>query len=194
VVVLASGGLEQGAWLPAFIFLAEVFVVTLSTLRTIFVARGMKVLAPLLGFFEVSIWLFAIGEVMKNLADLRCSLAFAGGFTLGNYLGVLLDQKLALGSVVVRAITHKDAGPLVERLRAAGYGVTRIDAHGATGPVEIVLTVVARKHLPEVVAVLEAFDPRVFHSVDTLQAAAAGVAPLPRRRLLRGLVPGLLTR
>jgi uncharacterized protein YebE (UPF0316 family) len=179
----------ESPWLPAFIFLAEVCVVTLSTLRTIFVARGMKVLAPLLGFFEVSIWLFAIGEVMKNLTDVRCSLAFAVGFTLGNYLGILLDQKLALGSVVVRAITHKDARPLVDGLRLAGYGVTLIDAHGATGPVEVVLTVVPRKDLPDILATLKEFDPGVFHSVDALQASAGG-ATLPRRRLLQGLVPG----
>src|SRR5690349_12095077 len=95
-------------WLIAFIFIAEALVVTLSTLRTIFLGKGMKLLAPLLGFFEVSIWLFAISEVMRNLGDLRCALAFAGGFTLGNFLGILIEQKLALGSVVVRTITNKD--------------------------------------------------------------------------------------
>src|SRR5262249_30119024 len=112
----------------------------------------------------------------------------------GNYLGILLDQKLALGSVVVRAITHKDAGPLVQGLRAAGYGVTRIDAQGSTGPVEIVLTVVPRRDLPEGLAALKAFDPQVFHSIDALQAAAAGVAPGRRRGLPRGLVPAVLPR
>src|SRR5262245_11321536 len=163
--------------LPVFIFVAEMCVVTLSTLRTIFVARGMKYLAPVLGFFEVTIWLFAIGEVMKNLSDFRCSLAFAGGFTLGNFLGVLIEQRLALGTVVVRTITHKDPTLLVERLRLAGYGVTRLDGQGAVGPVEVVLTVVPRKELDKVQAILRAFDPRVFYSVDGLQAAAAGVFP-----------------
>src|SRR5262249_37735922 len=129
-------------------------------------------------------------EVMKNLADVRCSLAFAVGFTLGNYLGILLDQKLALGSVVVRAITHKAAGPLVDGLRLAGYGVTRIDAHGATAPVEVVRAVVPRKDLPAVLATLKAVDPGVFLSVVVLHASAAGVAPGPRRRPLQGLVPG----
>src|SRR5262249_34463841 len=130
----------------------------------------------------------------KNLADVRCSLAFAGGFTLGNYLGILIEQKLALGSVVVRAITPRDPTPLVDALRAAGYGGTRVGARGASGAVEIVLTVLPRKRLPEVQAALEAFDPQVFYSVDALQAAAAGVAPGPRRRALAGLVPGLVAR
>src|SRR5262245_27332524 len=111
-------------WLVGFIFVAEMAVVTLSTLRVIFVARGVRRLAPVLGFFEVTTWLFAIGEVMKNLADFRCSLAFAGGFTAGNFLGILIEEKLALGSVVVRTITHKAAEGLVRSLRAANFGVT----------------------------------------------------------------------
>jgi uncharacterized protein YebE (UPF0316 family) len=174
--------------LPVFIFFAELCVVTISTLRTIFVARGMKFLAPLLGFFEVSIWLFAIGQVMKNLSDVTCSAAFAGGFTLGNFLGVMIEAKLAMGNAVVRIITPKNAGDLIEALRAAGYGVTAVDARGATGPVQIVLTVVRRRDLGRVVALAKDFDPKVFYSVDDLKEAAQGVAP----RRLHGLFPGLL--
>jgi uncharacterized protein YebE (UPF0316 family) len=174
-------------WLPLFIFFAEMCVVTLCTLRTIFISRGMKALAPLLGFFEVLTWLFAVGEVMKNLGDLRCSLAFAGGFTLGTFLGILIEQTLALGSVVVRTITHKDATRLVEQLRAERFGVTCLDGTGATGRVQVIFTVVPRCELRRVLAILQQFDPDVFYSVDALQSAAAGVAP-PRRRLA-GLVP-----
>ena len=74
--------------MPLFIFLAEVCVVTLGTLRIIFVARGQKLLAPLLGFFEVFIWLLAISQIMQNLSDWSCFVAFALGFTLGNFLGI----------------------------------------------------------------------------------------------------------
>jgi uncharacterized protein YebE (UPF0316 family) len=187
---LFSSSVVETPWLIAVIFLAEMTVVTISTLRTIFVTRGARVLAPVLGFFEVTLWLAAIGEVMKNLSDFRCSLAFAGGFTLGNFLGILIEQGLALGSVLVRSITNKDAGPLVRELRAASYGVTCLDARGATGPVQMVFTVVPRRELPGVIAILKRFDPGLFYSVDALQAAAAGVGPAPRRRLAP-LVPAM---
>lgn len=177
-------------YLPLFIFVAEMIVVTLSTLRMIFIARGMKVLAPILGFFEITMWLFAIGEVMKNLNDFRCSLAFAGGFTLGNYLGILIEQTLALGSVVVRTITHKDASGLIRELRDANYGVTCLDGQGATGPVRLIFTIVPRRELNQVIRMLKRFDPAVFYSVDSLQTAAAGVTPSPRRRL--HLVPSVV--
>jgi uncharacterized protein YebE (UPF0316 family) len=171
-----------------FIFCAETCVVTLCTLRTIFVSRGMKYLAPLLGFFEVFTWLFAIGQVMRNLGDLRCSLAFAGGFTLGTFLGILIEQKLALGSVVVRVITHKGATGLVARLRAERFGVTCLAGQGATGAVEVIFTVVPRRELRRVLAILDELDPGIFYSVDALQSAAAGVTPAPRPRLA-GLLP-----
>jgi uncharacterized protein YebE (UPF0316 family) len=180
------GFLLQMPWLPLFIFVAEVCVVTLSTLRTIFISRGMKYLAPTLGFFEVLTWLFAIGQVMKNISDFRCSLAFAGGFTLGTFLGILIEERLALGSVVVRAVTHKDASPLMHDLRTAQYGVTCLPGQGATGPVQVLLTVVPRRELPGVVAILKHFDPEVFYSVDDLQSTKAGVAP---RRRIAALVP-----
>jgi uncharacterized protein YebE (UPF0316 family) len=190
VLLLSGSSFQEMLWLVGFVFVAEMCVVTLCTLRTIFLAKGMRLLAPLLGFFEVSLWLFAIGAVMRNLGDVRCALAFAGGFTVGTFLGILIEQKLALGRVVVRTVTCKDAGPLVDALRAEGYGVTCVPGHGATGPVQMVLTVVPRRMLERVTAILKAFDPGVFYCVDALQAAQAGVAPPPRR--LGALLPQAL--
>ena len=172
--------LDGASSLPVFIFVAEACVITIATVRTIFVARGMKYLAPVLGFFEVSIWLFAIGEVMKNLNDVSCSLAFAGGFTLGNFLGIVVEQVLAIGSVVVRAITTRDPARLVAQLRLAGYGVTCLEGSGVSGPVQLVLTVVPRKELQAVTALIKAFDAGIFYSVDSLQSAASGVVPAQR--------------
>lgn len=168
---------------PLAIFLAEMCVVTLGTLRIIFVSRGMRFLAPLLGFFEIMIWLFAISQVMQNLSHVACFLAFAGGFTLGNFLGIIIEKKLAIGTLVVRIITRRECGELVEGLRAANYGVTCVDAQGATGPVKIVFSVIKRKELSRVVALIGRFHPKAFYSVDEIQAAAEGVFPqAPPRR------------
>jgi uncharacterized protein YebE (UPF0316 family) len=176
--------------LPLLIFVAEICVVTISTVRIIFIARRRKVLAALLGVFEVSIWLFAIGQVMSNLNNPLCYLAFAGGFALGNYLGVFIEEKLAMGTLVVRVITHNNGDGIVAALKAANYGVTSLDAHGAKGPVQVVLTVIPRKELGNVAGILRACDKNVFYSVDDLQSATAGVVPQGRkssRPLLSGL-------
>jgi uncharacterized protein YebE (UPF0316 family) len=172
----------DGLGLPLLIFVAEMGVVTISTVRIISLSRGMKYLAALLGLVEIIVWLYAIGQVMQNLSNLGCSLAFAVGFSLGNYLGVLIDQKLALGFLVVRVITARDPANLVGALKSAGYGVTRVDGRGGTGPVCIVLTVIPRREFDNILALLRHFDPNIFYSVDYLQTAAAGVFPLTRGR------------
>jgi uncharacterized protein YebE (UPF0316 family) len=173
--------------LPLLVFCAELAVVTIGTVRIIFVARGRKFLAPLLGFFEVTIWLFAIGQIMQNLSDLNCYLAFALGFTMGNFLGVLIEKRLAIGSVVVQITTNKDAGELIAGLRTAEFGVTSMDAHGATGPVQVVFTVIRRRDLEQVTAIIRDFDPQAFYAVNDLQAAAAGISPSAKGGRPRGL-------
>jgi uncharacterized protein YebE (UPF0316 family) len=178
--------------LPFLIFVAEVCVVTLSTVRIIFVSRGQKILAPILGFFEVFIWLLAISQVMQNLSDWSCFIAFALGFTLGNYLGIIIEQKLALGTVIVRIITHRDAVLLIEQLRAASFGVTCIEGQGALGKVRLVLTVVKRRQLPEVVNLIETHHPGAFYAVDDLQSARDGIFPQAKEGL--GIVPVPLSK
>jgi uncharacterized protein YebE (UPF0316 family) len=178
--------------LPLLIFVAELSVVTAGTVRTIAIARGMKWLAPALGLVEVSIWLYAIGAVMKNLSNPACYVAYAAGFSLGNFMGVFLEGKLALGNLFIRVITRRDTADLISQLQATGYGVTTVGARGATGPVQIVLTVIKRKDWDRVRQIIRTFDPKVFYSVDDLHSAAEGVFPAARRRA-RALLPGAFT-
>ncbi len=171
----------SAACLPVLIFLAEMTVVTVGTVRIIAVSRGMKGLAPLLGFLEVAIWLFAIAQIMQNLNNVACFLAYASGFSVGNYVGIWIDEKLAMGSLEVHIITHRDVEPLVDRLKFADYGVTVMPARGSTGLVHVVWTVIPRKELARVKAIIAAFDPRAFYAVDGLQTATQGITPVERK-------------
>src|SRR5438445_208 len=84
----------------------------------------------------VSCWRFHTGPIIRTLTAAGCYFSFAGGFTLGNLLGVVIEKRLGIGTVVVRIITHREAGVLIDRLKDAGYGLTSMDAQGATGPVK----------------------------------------------------------
>ena len=53
--------------LPLMIFVARIMDVSIGTLRIIFVSRGNKLVAPILGFFEVLIWIFAISYIIQHL-------------------------------------------------------------------------------------------------------------------------------
>jgi uncharacterized protein YebE (UPF0316 family) len=192
IVCFAIGSvITQPFILPVLVFLAETCVVTLSTIRTICISRGRKVLSASLGFFEISIWLFAIGQIMQNLSNLNCYIAFASGFCLGNFLGIVIEQKMALGNVVVQITTKKRVCDLVNGLRSANYGVTTLDAHGATGPVQVAFTVIKRKEIENVVSVIKRFDPKAFYSVNDLQSATEGIYPDTGRRS-ESVVPSIL--
>ena len=169
--------------LPILVFIAETCVLTLATLRTITIARGKKIPASVLGFFEVAIWLFAVGQVMQNLGDLRCAIAFASGFALGNYLGVLIEQKLAIGTLTVQVTTRHDARSLIDDLRSAGFGATCVRGEGLTGPVEVITTVVERRRFSHVERLIQSFDTAAFYAVHDLQSAtqSAFVPPTDRQ-------------
>jgi uncharacterized protein YebE (UPF0316 family) len=127
--LVGSGAFNWYAWviLPLIIFIARIFDVTLGTLRIIFVSRGKRNLAPILGFFEVFIWIVVISQLVQNLESFTAYIGYAAGFAAGNYVGMWLEDKLALGTYILRMITSEDITELVSRLREAGYGVTRVE-------------------------------------------------------------------
>ena len=161
--------------------------VTLMTVRIITLSRGKKLLAPLLGFFEVLIWLVAIRQIMQNLDNPASYIAYATGFATGNLVGIYLEEKLAIGTLIVRIITTKDAHALVDHLHTTGYGVTSLDAEGVTGRVKLIYTIVKRKDLHDVMTIIRAFNPKAFVSVEEIQSASEGIFPSNRSRKHRYL-------
>jgi Uncharacterized protein conserved in bacteria len=95
------------SWLfmPVLIFLATICDVGLGTLRVIFVSRGYRALSAGIGFTEVLIWLFAIGQIMRNLENPIYYLANAAGFALGIFTGMLVEEKLSIGINLVQIVT-----------------------------------------------------------------------------------------
>jgi len=167
------------AWiiLPVIVFGARVLDVSLGTLRIIFIARGRRRLAPLLGFFEVLIWIVVVSQVIQNLHSPLAFIAYAAGFATGNYVGMWIEDKLAICTLVVRVIVPQDATQLVTQLQAAGFGVTRVDAHGSTGQVTLIYTIVKRKDLPDVMTIIQAAYPKAFTSVEEVRSIHEGIFP-----------------
>ena len=161
---------------PILIFAVRVLDVSIGSVRVIFLARGRRV-AAILGFFEVLIWLVVITEIMQNLSNPVTFIAYAAGFATGTYVGILLEDRLALGNLLVRVITRRDATVLVDHLRSAGYGVTSVNAQGAHGRVQLLYTVIRRKNLSDVVNTVTRLNPKAFISVEEVQSATRGIFP-----------------
>lgn len=187
---LASDEFYRWVLLPLMIFSARIVDVCLGTLRIVFVSKGRRVLAPLVGFVEVFIWITVIKQVMNNMDNMFYALAFAAGFSCGTYAGVWVEGLLALGRISVQIITPHDPVAFIEELRANGYGVTLIPGQGASGPMHVIYTVIERKQVEDLHRRLRQLDPKAFYTVEDVRLAHEGfVASRPGASLVAKLFP-----
>jgi len=175
----------QWVVLPLLIALSRICDVTIGTIRIILVSKGNKVLSPLLGFFEVLIWLIAISQVMKNLNNWACYVAYASGFGIGNFIGILLEEKLAMGTLLVRVFTNQEAKPLVDDLQSQNHGVTVVEAEGARGKVHMLYIIIQRKYLKNVISQIKEKASKAFYTVEDIRFAREGIFQ-PKHRSVVG--------
>jgi uncharacterized protein YebE (UPF0316 family) len=158
-------------FIPVFIFLARIMDVSLGTLRIVMVSRGYKFKAALLGFFEVLIWAFVVAELLKNLNNWVNYVAYAGGFAVGTYVGMYIESKVKIGTIIVRIITQNKKEEIVEGLKEAGFTITSIEGEGGFGPVNVIFTVLRRRRWNEVVSIIEKNDRAAFYSSEDVTYA-----------------------
>jgi uncharacterized protein YebE (UPF0316 family) len=127
--------------------------------------RGYSYLAPIIGFFEVLTWLVAAGNAMKHLDSPLHLIGYAGGFAAGTFVGLKIEELMALGMANVRVVSRVGGVELAEALRERGFGVTEFAGQGREGTVEVVDAVVRRRDLPQVFEELEVWDPEAFVTV-----------------------------
>ena len=157
------------------IFFARVSDVTLSTIRMLMVVQGRKVQAAIIGFFEVSIYVTALGKVVSSLDNIGNLLAYALGFACGNYIGITIENKIALGNLAVQIILKgSDSIELIENLRETGFGVTVINGHGKEGTREILQLAINRKDLDKLKNMVYSFDEGAFITVNTISPISGG--------------------
>ncbi|MDG6220494.1 MAG: DUF2179 domain-containing protein [Candidatus Thermoplasmatota archaeon] len=169
ISILMESDLFPTVILPLLIFAARICDVTLGTLRSIFVVRGIKY-ASIVGFFEVLIWVLAISVILQYLTNPITYIAYAGGYATGNYTGMALGRKMVMGYVIIRPITSKDPTPLVEKIKAEGYGFTMVDGHGRDGPVTAIDIISKRDRKDAALEIIKEFDKNAFYSVEEIRS------------------------
>jgi len=155
--------------IPVLIFVARVADVSMETIRIICLSRGVRKIAAIIGFFEKLIWLIAVMQIMKHLDNVFNYVAFAGGFSMGNFVGIAIEKKIALGSCLVRIIVKNGSEELVSALRKQSFGVTTVEAYGASGPSTIILVASRRKALPQLKKIINQYDVRAFFTIEDVR-------------------------
>jgi uncharacterized protein YebE (UPF0316 family) len=174
---LFSSDSQLFTWLilPLLIFIARICDVSIGTIRLIFVNKGFKMLAPVLGFFEVIIWILAISQIMQHLDNLICYIAYGGGFAMGNYVGIILEEKLSIGTVILRIIPKTDSTELTNYLKSKNFGVTLMDGEGSSGPVKIIFSIIGRQDIEHVIMKVNEYNPSSFYTIEDVKAVSDGI-------------------
>src|SRR5512133_1573007 len=156
--------------LPVLIFLARICDVSIGTMRIIFVSKGRKNIAPVLGFFEVLIWITAISKIMQNLDHYVNYVAYAAGFATGNLVGMIIEEKLAMGILMIRVFASERGQELVSILNVNGYGATVVEGHGARDKVNLIYTIVHRNEVDNVLVMINKFNPKAFYTIEDVKS------------------------
>jgi uncharacterized protein YebE (UPF0316 family) len=166
--------LSPQAWLAAgFIFLLRVADMTMDTLRVLFVMRGRKKISWILGFFQSAIYLLAIGSVIKSL-DALSLIGYAAGFATGNVLGMLIEERLAIGHTLMTIISSRRGPAVASRLRSEGFAVTEIPGRGKDGMVTLINCNVMRKEIDEVRGTVHQVDQEAFITSESIHPVRRG--------------------
>lgn len=179
---------------PLVIFASRATDVSLGTLRSVLANKGMKKMVPIIGFFEVLFWLFAISTVMKNLSNFMCYLGWAGGYATGIYIGLSIEERLAIGTQVIRVFTQEDITKLIATLVDKNYSYTVLDGEGKKGAVKLIFIVVKRKNVKDVTEIIHRFSPNAFYSIEDIKRAKglanSGLpAGTSKQSFFKGLLP-----
>jgi len=156
------------------IFALRVSDMTFDTLRLLFVVRGKKLLAWALGFCQSVIYVFAISSVLSNLNNPLNIAGYAAGFATGNVIGMLIEDRLAIGHTHLKIISSRRGSAIAEKLRGVGYAVTEIPARGKDGMVTLLDCSVLRKDVAKAETVILEIDPDAFVTAEDLRPMRHG--------------------
>lgn len=178
--------LDVYPWLlPFIIFFGRIIDVTLGTLRIIFVSKGVKNVAPIIGFVEVFIWIVVISQILSRANDLVSYLSYAAGYATGNYVGILIEDRIAYGILLCRIYTQKNGKELIQKLNKLNLGATLTHGIGSTSEVDIIETVVDRKEMKKLNSLLSEFDNNIFYVVEDVRTKKNGIFPKRKSSLSR---------
>ena len=167
----------EGPLLYIIIFFAKIIEVSISTIRLVFINKGERVKGAVLGFIEILIWLIVVSSVLNNITEDPIKVfIYAAAFSLGNYLGVTIESKIAVGLASIQVVVNgKDGEVLADILREQGYGVTIIEGKGINESIKNLLFIqLKRKKIPEAVKVIKNHNPEAYITVNDIKSMMGG--------------------
>lgn len=162
------------AAIPFLIFFLRLLDMSMDTLRVLYVIRGKRTITWILGFVQSCLWVLAITSVLANLDNVFNIISYAAGFASGNVLGMIIEERLAVGHGNLRIISARRGNAVGEGLREAGFGVTELPGRGKDGMVMIIDISVRRREVKDVYQLVNSIDPDAFITMEDIRPLHRG--------------------
>jgi uncharacterized protein YebE (UPF0316 family) len=167
-------GPAQGFLFALLIFALRIIDTSLATIRVLFVVRGRKLLAWILGFFQALLYVVAISSVLANLGSWYYMLAYAAGFATGVFLGMIVEDRLAVGHTHLTIISPLRGAVIADQLRESGFAVTEVPARGKDGTVSLLICNVNRRDFRSAEKVVMEVDGDAFITAEDITPVRRG--------------------
>lgn len=167
----------NGPILYIIIFMAKTVEVSISTIRLVYNSKGERIKGAVLGFFEVLIWILVVSSVLNNITeDPFKIIAYAAGFSFGNFLGIYIESKIAIGISSIQVVVSEELGnTLAQTLREEGFGTTVIEGKGKDNSKKILLFIqLKRKRIYKAIKIIKQTDPNAYISINDVKSVVGG--------------------
>ena len=157
-----------------FVFVMRLTDMSLDTLRLLFMMRGRKLISGLIGATQAAVFILAVSQVLKGPLNFWTVLGYAAGFGCGVMVGMLAEERMAIGYAMFRIYSPSRGAAIAKALRDSGHAATEFMAQGKEGTVTVINCAVARKDVTAVRAIVHEADPTAFITVDEVRPLHRG--------------------
>lgn len=179
--------LSVGALLFALLlFTLRVINYAISTIRLVFIARNMRLLAAGMAFLEALIFAVVMASIVQEIDNLLNLGAYCLGAAGGSYVGMWLESRFVVSYSTVTIITREKGQEIAEALREGKFGVTLTQGEGRDGPVTILYSSTVNKDIPFLMDIVETINASAFIEIESARKLSRGWIPggPPRRRAI----------
>jgi uncharacterized protein YebE (UPF0316 family) len=167
----------SGPALYIIIFCAKIIEVSISTIRLVLINKGERLKGAILGFVEIMIWLIVVSSVLNNITEDPIKvLIYAVAFSMGNFIGVTIESKIAVGLSSIQVVVNvADGEILADVLRDESFGVTILEGRGKDDSKKSLLFIqLKRKKIPEAVKLIKLTSPQAYITVNDIKSMMGG--------------------
>lgn len=167
---------QETLLLAGLLFLLRILNTAIGTIRLVVVTRQQKVLAAALAFVEAFLFAVSISGVASNLTNVLMLIAYCGGFSVGNYVGMVIERRFITSFMTINVISSdKNKGyDIAAALRMLGHGVTITVGEGKDGEVTMLRSVVNNREVAKLLEVIRETHSDAFVAVEEARAVHRG--------------------